>query len=459
MIELLRSVELFEGLDDESLAPLAATGRERLLAPGEVLVTEGDGAEFFLVLASGRIEWLRTVNGEEVVLGTRAAPSYAGAINLLTGEPVLATGRADDAATVVAFDGDAFRRLVGEHPELVRRIVGLIAPVQASAEAAIRQREKLAALGTLAAGLAHELNNPAAAARRTSAELGVAMNVLQETLHAFVSSGVERTEAARLVDLQRQALERGVETGELDALERSDREEALAALLEKRGLDGWRLAEPLAAAGVDEAWLEDVAANAGVALGAALEWVAASLTARGLVAELHESVSRISEIVGAVKDYTYMDRDSVQEIDIHDGIESTLTMLAHKLKQGDVRVERAYDQGLPRIRVHGSELNQVWTNLIDNAIDAVAGHGTITLRSCRSGEDLLVEVIDDGPGIPSELVSRVLEPFFTTKEPGKGTGLGLDITRRIVEGHGGRLTVESRPGETRFAVRLPLDAS
>ena len=270
-----------------------------------------------------------------------------------------------------------------------------------------------------------------------------------------MSSGVEREEAARLVELQRQALDQALEPAELDALGRADREEALAAILEQRGLDGWRIAEALAEANVDDAWL-DVVVNAAPALGAALDWVAASLTARSLIAELHESVSRISEIVGAVKDYTYMDRDSVQEIDVHDGIENTLTMLGHRLKQGDVHIERAFDPGLPAVRVHGSELNQVWTNLIDNAIDAVDGHGTISIRTCRSGDDILIEVIDDGPGIPADLQSRVMEPFFTTKAPGKGTGLGLDITRRIVESHGGRLTVTSRPGETRFAVRLPL---
>ena len=456
MIEVLRSLDLFDELDSEALAPLAATGRERSLAAGEVLVYEGDAAERFIVLTAGRIEWTRSVNGQKVVLGTRAAPSYAGAVNLLTGEPALATGRVEEAATVIEFGGDPFRRLVGSHREVARRIVGLIAPIQANAEAAIRQREKLAALGTLAAGLAHELNNPAAAARRTSAELGEAMNVFQETIHAFVSSGVEREEAARLVELQRQALDQALEPAELDALGRADREEALAAILEQRGLDGWRIAEALAEANVDDAWLEDVAVNAGPALGAALDWVAASLTARSLIAELHESVSRISEIVGAVKDYTYMDRDSVQEIDVHDGIENTLTMLGHRLKQGDVHIERAFDPGLPAVRVHGSELNQVWTNLIDNAIDAVDGHGTISIRTCRSGDDILIEVIDDGPGIPADLQSRVMEPFFTTKAPGKGTGLGLDITRRIVESHGGRLTVTSRPGETRFAVRLPL---
>ncbi len=275
-----------------------------------------------------------------------------------------------------------------------------------------------------------------------------------------MNSGVEREEAAALVRLQREALERAATAVPLDVLTRSDREDALAERLEACGLDGYELAGPLVDACVDEAWLERAVAAAGPALPAALAWVVASLEARNLVRELHDSTARISELVGAVKEYAYMDRDDVGEVDVHEGLETTLRILAHRLKEGEVQVERLYDPELPRVRAHGSQLNQVWTNLIVNALDALNGHGTIQLRTCLVDGDVLVEVVDDGPGIPPDVQRRIFEPFFTTKDVGKGTGMGLDITRRIVvEGHHGDLRVDSHPGRTRFQVRLPLDAA
>jgi signal transduction histidine kinase len=271
-----------------------------------------------------------------------------------------------------------------------------------------------------------------------------------------VECGVERSAAERLVALQQEAVAASAARGPADALGDADREDALVDLLDDRGLEGWRLAPPIADAGLGPDWVARVGDEAGSALGPALEWVAASLTARGLVDELHESTRRISAIVGAVRDYTHMDRASVQTVDVHDGLESTLTMLAHPLKRGDVRVERDYDRDLPPVTVHASQMNQVWTNLIDNAIDAVDGSGVITIRTSRLGDELVVEVADDGPGIPPELAGRVFDPFFTTKDVGAGTGLGLDIVRRIVGNHRGSVQVHSQPGETRFTVRLPL---
>ena len=264
---------------------------------------------------------------------------------------------------------------------MLKKALRMIAPVQQGAEAVMREREKLAALGTLSAGLAHELNNPAAAARRSASELARAFTVLNDTLRAFVCSGVEREDAGSLVELHEEAVARAVAQRPASGLEAADREDALVDLLDDKGLEGWRLAPPLAEAGVDAEWVARVEGHAGKALGAALDWVVASLTARGLVSELHDSTARISEIVAAVKDYTHMDRAQTQTIDVHDGIESTLTMLHHKLKRGDVRVVRDYDRGLPRITAHPSQLNQVWTNLLDNAIDAVDGDGTVTIRT------------------------------------------------------------------------------
>jgi len=457
VIEALRGVDLFAEVGEECLAALAASAHEEDLPAGAVAVREGGPADRFCVLTSGVIEWVRDIGGEEVVLASRPAPTYFGAMNLLTEEPAPATGRIVADARMIVVPGDEFRRLLRDVPSVLRGSLGLIAPVHQGAEAVLREREKLIALGTLSAGLAHELNNPAAAARRSASDLGRALETLESTLRSFVSCGVERVDAEALVALQQEAAAQIAEGGAAaGAMEAADREDALADLLGARGLEGWRLAPPLAEAGVGEEWVDRVAAHAGTALGPAIEWVAASLTARGLVADLHESTGRISAIVASVKDYTHMDEARTQTVDVHDGIESTLTMLAHELRRGDVRVERDYDRDLPAVTVHASQLNQVWTNLIDNAIDAVDGDGTITIRTARAGDAISVSVTDDGPGVPAELQSRLFEPFFTTKDVGGGTGLGLDIVRRIVENHRGQVRLESEPGRTRFEVRLPV---
>jgi signal transduction histidine kinase len=459
VIDVLRQVDLFSELSDACLGRLAAAAHEERHGAGEWLVTEGSRADRFGILTEGLIEWVRMVDGEEVVLGSRAPITYFGAMNLLTEEPAMAGGRTVTDSVLVMIPGDEFRRLLRDEPSVMRGAVRVIAPMFQGVQAALREREKLIALGTLSAGLAHELNNPAAAARRSAGELERVFQVLHDAIHGFVSSGVERAQAQELVALQREALDRAVSAAAPtdDVLASADREEALVDALEADGLEGWRLAPPLADAGLDPEWLDRLRETAGPALGVATEWIAASLSARGLAQELHESTARISEIVGAVKDYTHMDQAHTQSIDVHDGLESTLTMLAHKLKKGAVKVERAYDRALPRVTAHGSQLNQVWTNLIDNAIDAVDGAGTVRISTRRTGDHVVVEIGDDGPGVPAELQNRVFEPFFTTKDVGKGTGLGLDVVHRIVTNHRGQVRVQSSPGDTRFEVRLPID--
>jgi signal transduction histidine kinase len=313
----------------------------------------------------------------------------------------------------------------------------------------------------MAAGLAHELNTPAAAAQRAAAQLCEALAVINYAMRAFVESGVERDDAERLLALHQQALDGAAGRTALDALDAADAEDALLEALEQRGVsEPWRIAEPLAAAGVDEAWLARVAELAGPATPKALAWVAATLTADGLVGELQDSTLRMSQLVGAVKSYAYMDRGGLVEVDLHEGLESTLVILNHKLKHTTIAIERRYDRSLPKLTIHGSELNQVWTNLLDNAIDALGAAGTITIATARDGDCAIVEISDDGPGIPEQLRERIFDSFFTTKEVGKGTGLGLQNARRIVvDRHDGSIAVRSEPGSTTFTVRLPFKQS
>jgi signal transduction histidine kinase len=275
---------------------------------------------------------------------------------------------------------------------------------------------------------------------------------------SFVEAGIEREDAEKLIELRLEAVSGAKDRTVLDALDTADAEDELTERLERLGVtEPWVVVEPLAAAGVDDEWLERVGAIAGPATDAAVQWIAATLAVRGLTAELLESTERMSSLVAAVKSYAYMDRGELVEVDLHEGLETTLAVLGHKLKHTGIQVARDYDRDLPKLMVYGSELNQVWTNLLDNAIDAVGKQGTITIRTRRDGDCATIDVSDDGPGIPDELRDRLFDSFVTTKEVGQGTGLGLATARRIVvDRHDGSLTLDSGPGETTFHVRLPF---
>jgi signal transduction histidine kinase len=275
---------------------------------------------------------------------------------------------------------------------------------------------------------------------------------------SFIDAGVEREEAAKVVGCMQDAVDRAMAAGPLDAIAAADAEDELLDVLEAFDVpDAYRLTEPLAAAGVDRAWLERTAVYAGRALPAALAWIAASITAVQLTSELTESTERMSSLVSAIKSYAYMDRGGLVEIDVREGIETTLKVLKHKVKHTQIEVVREYADDLPKLTVHGSALNQVWTNLLDNAIQALGEAGTITITARLDGDCVLVDVADSGSGIPADILDRVFDPFFTTKEVGHGTGLGLQTARRIVvDQHGGNLTVDSEPGRTVFHVWLPI---
>jgi signal transduction histidine kinase len=458
-VDDLRRIDLFDDLDDEALAEWAAAISERRAESGDLLADQGAAPSAVLLLLDGSVRTQLVDGGRTEPVGRQHAPTWMLAIAVLTRGSMGVRMTAETACRLGVIEGDEFRRLAFAHPAVHERVMAQVAPVMSRVTTIEQNRERLASLGTMAAGLAHELNNPAAAARRAAAQLAEAIDVVSATLGRFVESGVEREEAEQLVALQREALAGAEGRTPLDALDAADAEDELRDELEALGLpEAWRLVEPLAAAGVGPEWLARVHAHAGPATDAAVAWVAATLTARSLAAEVQESTQRMSALVGAVKTYAYMDRGDLVEVDLHEGIETTLAVLAHKLRHTGIAVERDYDRELGRMTVRGSELNQVWTNLLDNAIDALGGSGKITIRTAREGDRALVQVADDGPGIPADSRERIFDSFYTTKDVGQGTGLGLATARRIVvDRHDGALTVESEPGRTVFSVRLPMN--
>ena len=444
-------------LTDEQVAWLSGYGEERDLEAGEYLFKERDPVNSFYVVLEGEVRIARmSSDGTEEVIVTHTPGMFTGQLSVLAGRTA-ARASAVVPSRVLEITSDAFRQVAATNREVADIFISTTARRIRRTQAWMRQNEKLAALGKLSAGLAHELNNPAAAAMRAAEELHAATPRAQllalEHDERFSPEG-----RAALAALLREATESGVV---LDPLARSDREEEIADWLDERDVeDAWDLAPILAAANLDTERLERLAIELGGTDGAGLsggvEWLGATLELTGLAEEVGRSVGRISELVRALKEYTYMDRAAYVEVDVREGLENTLTILGHKLK--GAAVEREYEEDLPKIWAHAGELNQVWTNLIDNAADAVDGQGRILVRAFREGDRVVVQIADDGHGIPREIRNRVFEPFFTTKEIGEGTGLGLDVVRRIVAGHGGDITFDSEPGETRFTVRLPIKA-
>jgi signal transduction histidine kinase len=410
--------------------------------------------EATLVDAAGRAE----------PTGQQVAPTWIGAIPVVTKSAIAITLRALTPVTFAEIEPETFVDLVLSCRPVFDRVMRQVRPVVSRIAAREQSAERLASLGTMAAGLAHELNNPASAAKSAARDMCAALDVLSSTIGQFVESGVSRERAEKLVAIQRDAVASnggGARAGqEMSALEAADAEEELLLALERLGVsEAHTLAEPLSAAGVDEATLERVADAAGTGTDAAVKWIAASVTAQSLARDISESVTRISDLVDAVKRYAFMDQGGPIETDIHEGLDTTLAVLKHKLKHRQITVERNYDRTLPKVTVRGGELNQVWTNLIHNAIQALGDSGTITISTGLDGPCIQVDIADDGPGIPAEVADRVFDPFFTTKEVGHGTGLGLDTARRIVvDRHRGSLTFDSSPGRTVFHVWIPLDA-
>jgi signal transduction histidine kinase len=454
----LRPVDLFDDLDDAELAEWAAVAKPYDHAAGTIISEQGSEPEGVILLLDGTGMAVIVDGDRTEPVGRQRAPTWMGAIAVLTKQPLPVRMMAETECRAALIEPEDFRRLAMAQSAVHGRVMRQVAPVMARVTAVEQNRERLASLGTMAAGLAHELNNPAAAAQRAAAQLAETIEIVGSAMGRFVEAGIEREDAAVLVALHREALAAAAAQTPLDALDAADAEEALLDRLEAHGVsEAWQIAEPLAAAGLDEAWLERVAAAAGPACDTAVRWVAASLAAQTLAGELQESTRRMSDLVGAVKQYTYMDRGGMVAVDVHEGLETTLKVLGHKLKHTSIEVVRDYDRSLPKLNVRGSELNQVWTNLLDNAIDALGDSGTITISTRRENSCAIVEVIDDGPGIAPENRDHVFDSFFTTKDVGAGTGLGLATARRIVvDRHDGSLTFDSEPGRTTFHVSLPI---
>ncbi len=453
----IRSFGIFNGLTDDQLAELLAGSDELRIEPGVELFREGEHADFWWVLVDGAIDLVRRLGREQAMVGRMDVPGrWAGGFRAWDEHGVyLATGRGASSGRVLRVPAGVLRDRVNAWFPLGAHLIQGLYRTARTIESTARQRESLVTLGTLAAGFAHEINNPAAAAARAAADLETECQTLLGSVVRLAGEDITGERLAVLDGLRREI---GSRPAALDPLALADLEDTLSGWLAERGVGrDWLIAPSLAAAGADLAWCERAAAVLeGPALEAGLEWVASAVSAAALLAELKESSRRISDLVAAIKSYSQMDRASLQLISVTDGLESTVVMLGHKLRE-TVTVVRDFSPDLPRIEAYAGELNQVWTNLIDNAVDAMDGAGTLRLAARAEDGHVVIEVGDTGRGMPPEVAARAFEAFYTTKDVGQGAGLGLDIAQRIVvERHGGTITIDSRPGETTLRVSLPV---
>jgi signal transduction histidine kinase len=460
----LRTMFLFEALTPEQLDWIAQRSRVELFPAGGTIYTEGEPATCFYVLLAGTITMTRRVAGDEIeVVRSSQRGSYGGATSSFTPPPsgqqhrYPGSLRAVTDVAMMALPADEFApQLRAWFPTAMHLIEGMLI-AQRTSQVLVGQREKLVALGSLTAGLTHELNNPAAAAVRATASLRDRMAGMRRKLALLAKTNIDADALARLVELQEDAVKRVADAPTLSPLETSDREDDMGGWLEDHGIeDAWELAAVFVGAGLTPDWMEQLpSVTGGEDLAGSVRWLAYSVETEMLMTEIEEATRRISTLVTAAKNYSHMDRAGHEEVDVHEGLKSTLVIMTHRLR--GITVVKELDFTLPKVLAYPGELNQVWTNIIDNAAAAMNGSGTLTVRTSRDRDWLLVEICDTGPGIAPELQKRIFEPFFTTKGVGEGTGLGLDISWKIVVNrHGGDIRVVSEPGDTRFEVRLPL---
>lgn len=456
-VTMLEGIALFAELPDERRRWLAHMATASMIHPGDVLLREGDPCDNFYVLLDGELQVIKnSYGGEQLVLASLERGAFLGEMSLLTGKPHNASVRAIRDSSLMVLSPPAFNETIKSCSSVALAVAQALAERAQNNEGMIRQREKIAALGTLSAGLAHQLNNPASAAARAAGQMHKTLMDMDVLAIKLMRLGLPSEQIDAFEHFQRVVLAQAVRARRLDPLAQSDLEEAMIGWLDEHNIDeGWKLAPTFVSAGMSVEHLDEIASRIDNSLlDELLFWIEGTLTGVGLLRSIEQSAMRISELVNAVKSYSYMDEAPLQEIDIREGLDNTLIVMGHRLGEG-IEIIRQYDPTLPRVLAYGSELNQVWTNLIDNACDALDGHGTITLRTWQEDDDILVEIGDNGPGIAPEIQSRIFEPFFTTKPVGMGTGLGLDIVYRIVRAHRGDVRlIHSQPGDTRFQVRL-----
>jgi signal transduction histidine kinase len=461
MYDFLKNVDLFAELPEADLRRLCEVIEEVKLAAGEELFTEGSVGDRAYIIWEGDLEIVKSSDGREVQLEVHQNKPglLIGEMALVEETPRMATVRASSDSVLLAIQKEQFDHILNTSPAAAQAMLRMVLRRWRNNEARLRQSEKMAQLGTFTAGIAHELNNPAAAVRRSTEQLAAVINQFGQAQTQLACSKLTTAQQNMLVELDQQIRERAARPPVLDVLVRSDRESEVEAWLDERDVtDAWDVAPVLVDMGYDIVDLENLTKNfASDQLSTVISWLNSTYTTYNLLNEIGQGAGRISEIVKALKSYAYLDQAPIQTIDVHEGLEETLLILRHKLKTG-ITVRRDYAPDLPKFQAYGNELNQVWTNLIDNAIDAVGKQGEIIIRTRQHGGQVVVEIEDNGPGISPEIQTKIFDPFFTTKPPGQGTGLGLDISYNIVtRRHQGDLKVFSKPGQTCFKVWLPLD--
>jgi signal transduction histidine kinase len=461
--DLLRTLFLFEALPDERLEYLCRHGTVIAQEPGW-LYRQGDPATCFYVLIDGGLVMSRRIGDDEVEISrTSYRGSYVGAWTAYLGDLVpqiyQQSVRVTEPSTFFELDAAVLQQVMREWFPMAQHLLSGLFQGFTTRQHNEAQRERLLALGSLSAGLTHELNNPAAAAVRATATLQQRVSKMREKLAALAAGHLDEAALQTLIKFQDEAAQRVAEAPKLSAIESADKEDELSDWLEEHGVGhAYEIAPTFVQAGLDGDWL-DLVANAAppASLAGAIHWLYYTIDTELLMKEIIDSTTRISTLVEAAKQYSQMDRSAHQAADLHELIDSTLVMMARKVPPG-VTLVKDYDPDLPKVPAYAAELNQVWTNLIDNALQAMGDSGTLTLSTRHDDEFATVMVHDTGPGIPADVKDRVFEPFFTTKPVGYGTGLGLDIAWRIVVNkHHGYLKVVSEPGSTTFVVRLPLE--
>jgi signal transduction histidine kinase len=459
---MLNQISLFQKLSLEDRAKLEKISRRITYSLGETIFSQGESAEFFYIVLTGEVQISRRINNREIHIANYGQDTFFGEVPILAGEKHLATGKAVVETLLLIFIEEDFWQMLLNYPSIRKEIMGYMAGRFQELQTQSLHHEKLIGLGTLAAGLAHELNNPASAACGAVIQLKELVPKLSLQSLKYIEQLLTPEQLKNLIKLKQDAIAHILQSNSYNPLEQLDLEDELIIWLEKHHVSqGWQFAPNLVMAGVTTQKLSVLDTLNTDTLNYIFSSLESCLTQASLLFTLRESISRISEIVGAVKSYSYVDRAPLKKknICIHQGLNNTLVILNYKLEQQNVLLVRNYGADFPLIEANGSSLNQVWTNLIDNAIDALAkqSNGKITLNTSKHGNYVLIEIADNGPGIPTNIQSRIFEPFFTTKEIGQGTGIGLDLVYRIVVvEHHGNINFFSEPGNTKFQVKLPI---